>query len=52
MHLLKEPDTILIVNNPSDLPEPSKLDRVEEPYIKANHHYKIRFRRKRNEFVY
>ena len=31
----KEPDTILIVNNPSDLPEPSKLDRVEEPYIKA-----------------
>ena len=31
----KEPDTVLIVNNPSDLPEPSKLDRVEEPYIKA-----------------
>ena len=31
----KELDTILIVNNPSDLPEPSKLDRVEEPYIKA-----------------
>ena len=31
----KEPETILIVNNPSDLPEPSKLDRVEEPYIKA-----------------
>ncbi len=31
----KEPDTPLIVNNPSDLPEPSKLDRVEEPYIKA-----------------
>jgi GTP-binding protein LepA len=31
----KEPDTILIVNNPSDLPEPSRLDRVEEPYIKA-----------------
>ena len=31
----KEPDTILIENNPSDLPEPSKLDRVEEPYIKA-----------------
>jgi len=25
----------LIVNNPSDLPDPSKLDRVEEPYIKA-----------------
>ncbi|KGO81210.1 elongation factor 4 [Flavobacterium rakeshii] len=31
----KEPEKALIVNNPSDLPEPSKLDRVEEPYIKA-----------------
>ena len=31
----KEPETAFIVNNPSDLPEPSKLDRVEEPYIKA-----------------
>lgn len=26
---------MLIVNNPTDLPDPSKLDRVEEPYIKA-----------------
>ena len=26
----------LQVNNPSDLPDPSKLDFVEEPYIKAN----------------
>lgn len=25
----------IIVNNPSDLPDPSRLDRVEEPYIKA-----------------
>jgi GTP-binding protein LepA len=25
-----------IVNNPSDLPDPSKLDSVEEPFIKAN----------------
>ncbi|PWK78910.1 GTP-binding protein LepA [Mucilaginibacter oryzae] len=25
----------LIVNNPSDLPDPSKIDYVEEPYIKA-----------------
>ena len=25
-----------VVNNPSDLPDPSKLDSVEEPYIKAN----------------
>ena len=24
------------VHNPSDLPDPSKLDHVEEPYIKAN----------------
>jgi len=31
----KEPETAFVVNNPSDLPEPSKLDRVEEPYIKA-----------------
>jgi len=32
----KDPDKILLVNNPSDLPEPSKLNRVEEPYIKAS----------------
>ncbi|MCF6348032.1 MAG: translation elongation factor 4 [Flavobacteriaceae bacterium] len=32
----KSPDEILLVNNPSDLPEPSKLNRVEEPYIKAS----------------
>ncbi len=31
----KEADTILPVNNPSDLPDPSYLDRVEEPFIKA-----------------
>ncbi|MBT8316769.1 MAG: elongation factor 4 [Lutibacter sp.] len=31
----KEPETPLLVNNPSDLPEPSRLNRVEEPYIKA-----------------
>lgn len=31
----KDPEKALIVNNPSDLPEPSRLDRVEEPYIKA-----------------
>ena len=31
----KNPDTPLIVNNPSDLPDPSTVDRVEEPYIKA-----------------
>lgn len=27
---------LFIVNNPSDLPDPSKLDYVEEPFIKAN----------------
>tara|TARA_R110000787_G_scaffold17143_3_gene54116 strand:- start:13904 stop:15700 length:1797 start_codon:yes stop_codon:yes gene_type:complete len=32
----RNPDTILLVNNPSDLPEPSSLNRVEEPYIKAS----------------
>ena len=32
----KDPITPYIVNNPSDLPEPSVLDRVEEPYIKAS----------------
>ena len=31
----KEPDTPIVVNNPSDLPDATKLDRVEEPYIKA-----------------
>ena len=30
----KNPDTIVILNNPSDLPDPSGLDRIEEPYIK------------------
>ncbi|MGO1584544.1 translation elongation factor 4 [Mesonia sp.] len=31
----KNPNEVVLVNNPSDLPEPSKLDRVEEPFIKA-----------------
>ena len=31
----KNPDEKLLVNNPSDLPEPSTLNRVEEPFIKA-----------------
>ncbi len=31
----KNPNEVILVNNPSDLPEPSSLDRVEEPYIKA-----------------
>ncbi len=32
----KQSDERIIVNTPSDLPEPSFLDRVEEPYIKAS----------------
>ncbi|WP_375235234.1 translation elongation factor 4 [Winogradskyella sp.] len=31
----KEPDVPFIVNNPSDLPEVTTVNRVEEPYIKA-----------------
>ncbi|MDC6362140.1 MULTISPECIES: translation elongation factor 4 [Flavobacteriaceae] len=31
----KDRETPVIVNNPSDLPDPSTVDRVEEPYIKA-----------------
>jgi GTP-binding protein LepA len=31
----KNVDVPIVVNNPSDLPDPSSLDRVEEPYIKA-----------------
>ena len=29
-------DEEFLVNNPSDLPDPSKLEYVQEPYIKAN----------------
>ena len=32
----KQPDDIILVNNPSDLPDPSFIDRVEEPFIKAS----------------
>ncbi|MEE9350082.1 MAG: translation elongation factor 4 [Flavobacteriaceae bacterium] len=31
----KDIEHIILVNNPSDLPDPSGLDRVEEPFIKA-----------------
>ncbi len=34
-HAYDTKNELLIVNNPSDLPDPSRLDRVEEPYIKA-----------------
>ncbi|MEI6864908.1 translation elongation factor 4 [Flavicella sp.] len=32
----KNPNEIIHLNNPTDLPDPSGLDRVEEPYIKAS----------------
>lgn len=32
---LTKGDEMIIVNNPSELPEPSRIDYVEEPYIKA-----------------
>jgi len=35
-YVKKNPQEIIPVNNPSDLPDPSSLDRVEEPYIKAS----------------
>jgi len=31
----RNPDKLMLVNNPSDLPEPGSLDKIEEPYIKA-----------------
>jgi GTP-binding protein LepA len=34
-HAYLKTGEMLIVNNPSDLPEPNSLDHVEEPYIKA-----------------
>ncbi|MDD7915076.1 translation elongation factor 4 [Polaribacter ponticola] len=32
----KNPDEMILLNNPTDLPDPSRLDRVEEPFIKAS----------------
>jgi len=32
----KHPDKMILVNNPSELPDPSGLNRVEEPYIRAS----------------
>jgi GTP-binding protein LepA len=34
-YMKKDPDEVLVVNNPSELPDPSGMDRIEEPYIKA-----------------
>jgi GTP-binding protein LepA len=32
----KNPTEIVLLNNPTDLPDPSRLEKVEEPYIKAS----------------
>lgn len=34
-YLKKDPNTMIVVNNPTEFPDPSKLDRMEEPFIKA-----------------
>lgn len=34
-YLRKNPDERIIVNNPSELPDPSAVEFIEEPYIKA-----------------
>jgi GTP-binding protein LepA len=34
-YMRKDPTKALIVNNPSELPDPSAMERIEEPYIKA-----------------
>ena len=34
-YLRKDPERQLIVNNPSELPDPAGIDHIEEPYIKA-----------------
>lgn len=34
-YMRKDVDKALIVNNPSELPDPSAIERIEEPYIKA-----------------
>ena len=34
-YMKKTPDQINIVNNPSELPDPSGMERIEEPYIRA-----------------
>ncbi|MDA8648275.1 translation elongation factor 4 [bacterium] len=34
-YMKKTPEQALIVNNPSELPDPSGMEMIEEPYIKA-----------------
>jgi len=42
---------VVTVNNPSDLPDPARINYIEEPYIKANI-IKVRFYWPSDEFVY
>ena len=34
-YLTRDKEKAIIVNNPSEMPEPSRLDRIEEPFIRA-----------------
>ena len=34
-YMKKEPDQRVIVNNPTEFPDPTKMERMEEPYIQA-----------------
>jgi len=34
-YMRRDPEEAIIVNNPSELPDPSAMERIEEPYIKA-----------------
>lgn len=31
----REPDKLIVVNNPSEMPDPSRTNRIEEPFIRA-----------------
>ncbi len=34
-YMKKDPDTRVIVNNPTEFPDPTKMEHIEEPYIQA-----------------
>jgi len=34
-YMRRDPETAIIVNNPSELPDPSGMEMIEEPYIRA-----------------
>src|SRR5690606_4988076 len=34
-YLTRDKDKAIIVNNPTEMPDPSRLDRIEEPFIRA-----------------